>query len=253
MRDGRTSHRRTGPVIVARAPGRSTVAATALLGAAALLGAPPAAAQAREAATGTIYTCIDDQGRRITSDRPIPACSAKEQHILNKDGSLRAVHPPTLTADERAEREARERRESAERMARIEAMRRDKNLLVRFPDEAAHRKAREAALDTVRLAIKATEDRLKELQAERRPLESEAEFFAGKRLPPKLKSAFDANDAAVEAQKEAASNQQAELARVNRLYDVELERLRRLWAGAPPGSMGPLPSAATDKSAAAGR
>jgi hypothetical protein len=28
-----------------------------------------------------------------------------------------------------------------------------------LPDEAAHRKAREAALDTVRLAIKATEDR----------------------------------------------------------------------------------------------
>ncbi|MCZ2439808.1 MAG: hypothetical protein LC119_06500 [Burkholderiales bacterium] len=222
--------------------------------AASLLCAAPAAAQARDAASAAIYTCVDDQGRRITSDRPIPACSAKEQHILNRDGSLRAVHPPTLTADERAEREARERKESAERMARIEATRRDKNLLVRFPDEAAHRKAREAALDTVRLAIKATEERQRELQAERVPLENEAEFYAGKRMPAKLKLQFDANDAAVEAQKEAAASQQAELARVNRLYDIELERLRRLWAGAPPGSMGPLPPAvAIDKSAAAAR
>ncbi|ODU06932.1 MAG: hypothetical protein ABS84_16990 [Rubrivivax sp. SCN 71-131] len=245
MRDsGKSAHGR------ARSTARRRVAAAA---AAALLGAAPAAAQTREQPTGMIYTCLDDQGRRITSDRPIPACSAREQHILNKDGSLRAVHPPTLTADERAEREARERKDSAERMARVEATRRDKNLLVRYPDEAAHRRAREAALESVRMAIKATEERQMELQAERRPLESEAEFYAGKRMPAKLKSQFDANDAAVEAQKEAATNQQAELARVNRLYDIELERLRRLWAGATPGSMGPLPSPLADKSAAGGR
>lgn len=216
----------------------------------------PVSAQTRDSGSGAIYTCIDDQGRRITSDRPIAACTAKEQHILNKDGSVRSVHPPTLTADERAEREARERRASAERMALVEATRRDKNLLQRFPDEPAHRKAREAALDTVRLAIKATEERMKELQAERKPLMNEAEFYAGKRLPPKLKSQFDANDAALEAQKEAATTQQAELERLNRLYDNELARLRRLWAGAAPGSLGALPTpgaAGNAKDATAGR
>lgn len=228
----------------------------ALVPALALAAALPLAAQTRDSSAGAIYTCVDDQGRRITSDRPIPACTAKEQHILNKDGSVRAVHPPTLTADERAEREARERRSSAERMALVEATRRDKNLLQRYPDEAAHRKAREAALDTVRLAIKATEDRVKELQAERKPLTNEAEFYAGKRLPPKLKTQFDANDAAVEAQKEVAATQQAELERVNRLYDNELARLRRLWAGAAPGSLGALPSPGapgTAKDTTAGR
>ena len=50
-----------------------------------------------------IYTCIDDQGRRITSDRPIPSCTAKEQRVLNKDGSLKAVYPPILTVDERTQ------------------------------------------------------------------------------------------------------------------------------------------------------
>jgi hypothetical protein len=224
--------------------------ATALVLAAALA-ALPALAQQRAPSTGGIYTCIDDLGRRLTSDRPIAACSAKEQQILNKDGSVRGIHPPTLTAEERAAVEARERRASAERMARIEDTRRDKNLLARFPNEAAHRKAREAALDTLRLAIKATEDRLKELQAERRPLENEAEFYQGKRLPPKLKGQLEANDTAVEAQKEATANQQAELERVNRLYDNELARLRRLWAGAAPGSMGPLPAPGNGNSAAA--
>jgi hypothetical protein len=211
----------------------------------------PAAAQSRSASTGGIYTCIDDQGRRLTSDRPIAACSAKEQQILNKDGSVRGVHPPTLTAEERAAIEARERKASAERMARIEDTRRDKNLLARYPTEAAHRKARESALDTVRLAIKATEERMKILQAERKPLDSEIEFYKGKPLPPKLKAQIEANDTAVEAQKEAAANQQAELSRVNRIYDTELARLQRLWAGAAPGSMGPLPTPGNGNSAAA--
>jgi hypothetical protein len=217
----------------------------------AALALPAAAEPARGASGGGIYTCIDDQGRRLTSDRPIAACSAKEQQILNRDGSVRGIHPPTLTADEKAALEARERKASAERMAQIEATRRDKNLLARYPNEAAHRKAREAALDTVRLAMKATEERLKELQAERKPLDNEAEFYKGKRLPPKLKAQIEANEAAVEAQKEATATQQAELERVNRLYDIELQRLQRLWAGAAPGSMGPLPSPGNGNSAAA--
>lgn len=225
--------------------------AIATLALAALLAGMPVLAQQRAASTGDIYTCIDDQGRRLTSDRPIAACSAKEQQILNKDGSLRGIHPPTLTAEERAAVEARERKASAERMARIEDTRRDKNLLARYPNEAAHRKAREAALDTLRLAIKATEERLKELQAERKPLDNEVEFYKGKRLPPKLKSQLEANDTAVEAQKAAAANQQAELERVNRIYDTELARLQKLWAGASPGSMGPLPTPGSGNSAAA--
>ena len=213
------------------------------IAAAALLATPAARAQAPAASSAGIYTCIDDKGRRLTSDRPIAECTAREQQILNKDGSVRAVRPPTLTAEERAEREARERKASAERMALIEATRRDKNLLARYPTEAAHRKARETALDTVRLAVKATEARLKELEAERKPLLDEAEFYKGKSLPPKLKGQLDANDASLEAQKEAAANQQAEIERVNRNFDVELARLQRLWSGAAPGSMGPLPTA----------
>lgn len=205
---------------------------------ASVLAAGPALSQA-PAPTG-IYTCIDDKGRRLTSDRPIAECTAREQRILNKDGSTRTVKPPTLTAEERAERDARERKAAAERMALHEATRRDKNLLARYPTEAAHQKAREAALDTVRLAVTATEKRLADLKAERKPLMDEAEFYQGKTLPAKLKAQIEANDAATEAQKQSTATQQAEIERVNRNFDVELSRLRRLWAGAPPGSMGPL-------------
>jgi hypothetical protein len=187
-----------------------------------------------------IYTCVDDHGRTITSDRPIGACTAKEQRVLNKDGSLKAIYPPSLTADERAEKESRERKLAEARAAQSDAVRRDRNLMARYPSEAPHRRAREAALDTVRSAMKATEARLRELAVERQPLLAEAEFYKGKPLPAKLKGLLDANDATTAAQREAALNQQAELERVNGLYDAELARLKLLWAGAVPGSLGPV-------------
>ena len=208
-------------------------------------------AQAQQSAPGGIYTCTDDKGRRLTSDRPIAECTSKDQQILNRDGSVKGVHPPVPTAEERAEREARERKANAERMAHMEAVRRDKNLMARYRDEAAHRKAREAALESVRLAIKATADRLKELKAERVPLNNEAEFYKGKPLPPKLKTQIEANDTAVEAQRDAATNQQSELDRVNRIYDGELSRLQKLWAGAVPGTLGPITTPAPKASASA--
>ena len=195
--------------------------------------APPASAAG-------IYTCTDDQGRKITADRPIPSCTAKEQRVLNKDGSLKAVFPPILTAEERALKEAQDRKVAEARAAHADAVRRDRNLLQRYPNEAPHRKAREAALDTVRAAMKATEARLQALEAERKPLLAEAEFYIGKPLPARLRNQLDANDASTAAQRESTVNQQAELERVNRFYDAELARLKLLWAGAVPGSLGPI-------------
>lgn len=199
-------------------------------------------ALAQSKAEKGIYTCVDDRGRRLTADRPIPECSGREQQILNHDGSVRNVLPPTLTAEERALWEARERAAQEARAAQLDAVRRDRNLISRYPNEARHLAAREAALDTVREAIKATEIRLRELEAARKPLQDESEFYVGKPLPPRLRAAIDANEASVAAQRAAATTQEAELGRINSLYDAELERLRKLWGGAPAGSLGPLPS-----------
>jgi len=218
---------------------------TALSGALMLAACASVFAQEKPGTTTSIYSCVDASGRRLTSDRPIPECNNKEQRVLNKDGSLRTVQPPTPTAEERAEQEARERKAAEARAAQADAIRRDRNLVARYPNEEAHGRAREAALDTVRLAMRASEQRLAELARERVPLVNESEFYKGKTLPAKLKQALDANDAAADAQRSATANQEAELVRINKLYDAELERLRKLWGGAPAGSLGPLPTGAT--------
>jgi len=196
-------------------------------------------------AHAVIYTCVDAGGKKLTSDRPIAACADREQRVLNADGSVKRIMPPTLTADERAEQEQRDRQAEAERAAQQDAIRKDRNLMVRFPNEPAHRKAREKALDDARKSVALSEKRLAALAAERKPLMDEAEFYVGKQMPLKLKLQLDANEAATEAQRNLIQNQQTEIGRINALFDVELARLRKLWAGAPAGSL-PADAAASD-------
>jgi hypothetical protein len=192
-----------------------------------------------------IYSCIDANGKRLTSDRPIVECNTREQRVLNSDGSVKRLQAPPMTADERAEAEAREAALASDRARQQEAIRRDRNLLARFPSEAAHRKAREQALEDVRKSLRLSEQRLSTLTTERKPLKDESEFYVGKQLPLKLKLAIDANDASVDAQNSLAQNQRLEIVRIDKLYDAELERLKKLWAGAQPGSMGMIAGAAS--------
>lgn len=199
----------------------------------------PAWAQHEPIAGRGIYTCTTPDGRRLTGDRPIPECLGREQRILNADGSTRSILPPFLSPEERAAKEAAERRAAAERIAQQDAIRRDRLLMQRYPNEASHQRARTLALEDAQKSVRGSERRVKDLTAERKPLLDEAEFYKGKALPPKLKQQLDANDAAVEAQKTLIENQKAEVVRINGVFDAELKRLRKLWGGTAPGSLPP--------------
>jgi type I site-specific restriction endonuclease len=206
--------------------------------------------QAAWAAPGTaIFTCTDANGKKLTSDRPIAECSTREQRVLNADGSVRNVLGPTLTADERADKEARDREAAAVVATRQDAVRRDRNLIARFPDEAAHRKARNSALDSMRNAVRLSEARLELLAKERKPLMDEAEFYTSRTMPAPLRAQIEGNETTTEAQRALIQNQQIEVLRINKLYDAELERLKKLWRGAPPGTLGPLPVGDADPAA----
>jgi hypothetical protein len=211
------------------------LAATAL-SALTLTCAVAAASAQTPAALGQVFTCVGPGGRTLTSDRLIGECMDREQRVLSRDGTLIRIVPPQLTADERAAKEERDRRAALERQARVEAVRRDRLLLQRYPNEAEHQKARQSALEDVQASMKLSQQRLMDLERERKPLLQEAEFYKGKQLPTQLKQQLDANEAAVAAQRDAQANQQAELERIDKRYDGELAQLKRLWAGAEPGS-----------------
>ena len=208
--------------------------ALALLGAIAWVAPLPAAsAQTTSPGAGGIYSCIDAHGRKLTSDRPIPECLDREQAVRNRDGSVRGTLPPSYSAEERAAREEQRRKAEAEESARRDVQRRDRNLLARYPDAAAHQQAREAALQQLQTAAKATELRLTELEKERKKLTDEAEFYLGRDMPRPLKTRIEANRATIEAQRAAVANTEAERQRVITRYDEELAHLRKLWAAIP--------------------
>ncbi len=186
-------------------------------------------------AAGGIYTCVDAQGRRFTSDRPIPQCLDREQTVHNVDGSVRRTVGPSLTAEERAAHEEAQRKRLVQETARRDAVRQDRNLLMRFPDAAAHQRARDVALQPVLEAQRINRLRNKELRAEEAKLKSELEFYQGRTPPRELTLRLDANRNAQRAQETVAASQQTELDRLNQRYDEELRHLEALWAGAPLG------------------
>jgi hypothetical protein len=209
------------------------------------LAAVPGARAAESAGTPRIFQCVLPDGKKLTSDKPIAECMnvGRPQRELNKDGSEKGIVEAPPTEDEKAERDRIRRQREAEKTAQDIEIRRDRDMLKRFPNEAAHAKAREKALDDVGKSVRISETRIKLLLQERKPLQDEAEFYVGKPLPNKIKHALDANDASLEAQRSLVQNQQTEVVRINALYDAELARLKKLWAGAPPGTIGPTASA----------
>lgn len=214
------------------------------------------AATAGRAATAApsnsqVFTCVTASGRTLTSDRLISECMDREQRVLARDGTVLRIVAPWLTPEERAAKDARERRIAAEKAAQAEAVRRDRNLLQRYPNHRAHQEAREAGLGDVRASMQLSEMRQRELARERKPLVEETEFYKGRSLPPDLRQKLDANDAASAAQRDAQQNLEAEIGRINKLFDAELARLQRLWAGAAPGSIGPAPAEAASAAASA--
>lgn len=189
-------------------------------------------------ATTSIYTCVDAQGRRITSDRPIPACLDREQRELSPSGTVRRVIAPEPTAQERAAAEAK-RKVDAEMAARAsEERRRERALLARYPNETAHQRERVKALESVDAVEATIHKRIEELVKLRVALDNEMAFYAKDptKAPPLLQRRISDNTSLVAAQQQALKQQAEERQRVTQRFDAELVQLRHLWAQDTPAA-----------------
>ncbi|WP_374523163.1 DUF4124 domain-containing protein [Hydrogenophaga sp.] len=180
-----------------------------------------------------IYSCVDKNGRRITSDRPIVECLDREQEQRGATGTVRKVIPPSYTAEERERVEAKRRAEEEARARVAEEWRRERALLVRYPNQAVHDKERQEALSQVDDVIAAVEKRGDTLRAQRQEIDTEMEFYQRdpSKAPGWLKRKLEDNKAEQQAQKRHLHEQQQEKQRINARFDEELARLRPLWAG----------------------
>lgn len=195
-----------------------------------LLCAPAWAQEAKNA--GGIYSCVDSKGRRLTSDRPIVDCLDREQNELGKSGTVRRVVPPSYTAQERAKLETQRKAEELEQARINEEKRRDKALLIRYPNQAVHDKERAEALKQIDDVIEAVKKRSTELTKQRRDIDLELEFYQNdaSKAPLWLKRKIEDNAQQVVIQNRFLSDQAQEKQRINARFDEELVKLRGLWA-----------------------
>jgi Peptidase family M3 len=197
-----------------------------------------------------IYTCVLPNGRKITADRPVPECAEREQKELNASGTLRRVVKPVMTAQEQAVADNKAREENEERLRQAEEKRKDRAMLSRYPNVAIHDIERNAAVGSVDDVIKAAAKRITELGAQRKLIDQELEFYKKdpSKVPASLKRQIDEYDTSVATQKQFIGTQELEKKRIHQRFDVELVRLKQLWAlvGAPavaPTSVARAPAA----------
>lgn len=188
-------------------------------------------AQTADGPTPQIYTCIDADGRNITSDRPIPACRDRVQTILNPSGTVKARIGPVLTPYEQSQSEARIRAEQKERARLDEEKRMERALLVRYPNLVAHQKEREESLAQTMLVRQVGATRMQDLLAERVKLNEEMAFYAKdpSKAPAILQRQIAGMTQSVAEQQRFLAEKDREVERINAQFDEEQKRLEPLW------------------------
>lgn len=179
----------------------------------------------------SIYTCVDAKGRRLTHDRPIPECIDREQRELYSNGTVKRSIGPALTEREADLEEQRQRKDAEDRAKITEARRRDRALITRYQNVAAHDAERAEALRQVDEVMAFGFKRMSELDQQRARLDSEFEFYKNdpSTVPPQLKQKAADHAADVAAQRRFIADQEVEKKRVNARFDAELARLKQLW------------------------
>ena len=197
------------------------LAAAALLGGAAL------------AQTGSIYTCTDAQGRKLTSDRLIMACLDREQRELSPGGVLRRVIAPSLSTEERLRAQERARTEAQARARATDERRQQQALLMRYGDPAAHQRERTQALRPVQAMLEAAERRQQELGQQHQAVTDELAQLQradpAAAAPARLLQRKADIEQQMVSQEGLVRGHQRELERIEGRFDTELERLQRLW------------------------
>lgn len=205
-----------------------------------------ASAWAQLPAVPTIYSCVAN-GRTYSGDRPPPECVNSDLRELNKDGSVRRVIPRPLTVEEQRARAAEVKKRIEEEERALAQRRRDRSLLEAYASEEEIEAARVKALDTSNEVIRRSQARLDRMDAERKRLDDESEFYKKRDLPDTIKRAYSNNEQERAAELKIVSEALLETQRINERFEAEKKRFRELIAqGARPVQRNPEPDILLD-------
>jgi hypothetical protein len=179
-------------------------------------------------ARAELYVCTTHAGRTLTGDMPPPGCEDSVIRVLNPDGSTKRVIEPPLTPEQRKARDLEERRRHEREMQAQDQMRKDRALLETYASEDEIQASRDRTLASRQALIDRANQQLKEFKADRKRLDDDAEFYAKRKIPEKLKRALDDNAALQEQQLRQIDDIRTDMQHINERYDSELRRFREL-------------------------
>ena len=150
---------------------------------------------------------------------------------LGRSGITKRVVPPSYTAEERAKLEEQKKADDLQRARVAEEKRRDKALLVRYPNQAVHDKERAEALVQIDEVIAAVNKRGESLARQRKEIDTELEFYQNdpKKAPAWLQRKIEDNNQQADIQRRFLADQAQEKQRINARFDEELAKLKVLW------------------------
>ncbi len=100
-----------------------------------------------------IYSCKDNSGHLLTSDRPIPECADKPVQIYNSNGTLKDQIAAPPTPEQRRAAELREQQHLREAQHQEDVKREQLYLTAHYPNEAAIEIARKQEISAIETKI----------------------------------------------------------------------------------------------------
>jgi hypothetical protein len=152
-----------------------------------------------------------------------------------------------LTAGERAQKEAEAKKVKEEEARRLEQDRRNRALLATYATEQDIDYVRDRTIADIEKAIKGLQEKQAELAKRKQQLDTEAEFYKKKPMPPQLQAQMRDNDTEMKSLQTAIEGRQKEIGTVKARYDEEKVRYRELTKKKTEGRLeaaAPLPGGA---------
>ncbi|MDM0035722.1 DUF4124 domain-containing protein [Variovorax sp. J22P271] len=178
-----------------------------------------------------VYACKDAHGRTLTSDRPIADCADRNQQELRKTGGVLRTVGPTYSDRDLVARQNQAQRAEQAALDRAGERRRERALLVRYPDVRIHDRERDEALAQIEQAAQVAKHYLATLKVDRQGLDQELEFYRGDRTkaPAALREKFEENEAGFRAQSKFIQSMEEDRQRLALRFAKERTQLEPLW------------------------
>ena len=196
---------------------------TIILAAAALLHAPLA---------GAVYKCVDEKGITRIGETPPDECARVVMYEVKPNGQVIRKIDPTPTPEQLQQmKEDGEKKRAADKIA-AEQKRKDSALLNTYANEREFEVARDRNIEPIRGRIRASEDRLKAIDAREKKIAEDMEFYkSGKKKNDKAGAKADAPPPMMVAEQEKLAKERESLHAAIAAQEKEIEALKVRFDG----------------------